>query len=142
MEEIFIVQDSIPKTYEDLPETVEDLPVEYQKTIVVKSRNITIYPYDNEKEDGDIVSININGVWVKKRLRIRTKKSKPSRGDYIQVSLNEGGNNYIISKAENIGSIPPNTLTLEIDDGISIQELMINSDRGTSGGIRIVSSDE
>lgn len=137
-EDTVSVQDFIPDNYEDLPETVEDIPVDYQKTIIVKSKNIKIYPYDNEKEDGDIVSININGVWVRNRLRIRKKKSQPAKGDYIHVSLNEGSNNYIISKAMNVGSIPPNTLTIEIDDGVSIQELMINSDRGTSGGIRIM----
>ena len=136
------VTDSIPPAYDDLPNVIDDKPVEYQQTVVVKSQKIKIYPYDNEKEDGDIVSININGVWVRNHYSIKKKKSKPLPGDYIHVSLNEGGQNYIISEALNVGSIPPNTLTLEIDDGVSIQEIMINSDRGKSGGIRIVNGSQ
>lgn len=139
-----VITDSVstPKTYEDLPEVVGDIPVEYQKTIIVKGKNIKIYPYDNEKEDGDIVSININGNWVRKRFKIKNKKPKPYRKDYISVTLNDGGNNYIVSKAINEGTQSPNTLTLEIDDGTSKQEIIINSLMGVSGGIRIVSSDE
>lgn len=132
-------QDSI---YSDLPDTIDDLPVNYQNTITVKNKNIRIYPYDNEKEDGDIVSININGVWVKDRFTIRTKKRSPLASDYIRVSLNQGTYNYIISRAWNVGRISPNTLTIEIDDGVSVQEVMINADVGISGGIRIIMDDK
>lgn len=142
VEQVPNIKDSIPKTYEDLPKTIDKIPIEYQNTIIVKNRNIRIYLYDNEKEDGDVVAININGVWVRKRLRIKLKRPKPYDNHIIKVRLNEGDNNYIISKALNIGSIPPNTLTLEIDDGVSKQELVINSDKGTSGGIRIISNAE
>ena len=60
----------------------------------------------------------------------------------IRCSLNSGDYNYIVSKAWNVGSIPPNTLTIAIDDGKSVQEVLINSDVGLSGGIRIVYKDD
>lgn len=123
-----------------LPEKITEIPINYQKTITVKNREITIYPYDNEKEDGDIVSININGVWVRDKYTLKIKKPSPNENDLIKCLLNEGENNYFISRAWNLGTIPPNTLTIKIDDGVSIQEVMINAQLGMSGGIRIVCS--
>lgn len=121
-----------------LPEKMTEIPINYQKTITVKNREITIYPYDNEKEDGDIVSININGVWVRDKYTLKSKKPNPNENELIKCLLNEGENNYFISRAWNLGTVPPNTLTIKIDDGVSIQEVMINAQLGLSGGIRIV----
>lgn len=125
-------------SFAGLPSTIVDIPIKYQKTVHVQSREVTIYPYDNEKEDGDTVSINVNGVWVRDHYRLKNKKSNPSRDTLIKCSLNSGNYNYFISKAWNVGSIPPNTLTIEIDDGVSIQNVLINSEVGISGGIRII----
>lgn len=120
-----------------LPDTLDNIPINYQEIINVKNINIFIYPYDNEKEDGDIVSININGVWVRDYYELKTKKDNPSRGALIKCSLNPGNYNYFISRAWNLGKIPPNTLTIEINDGVSVQKVTINSEIGLSGGIRI-----
>jgi hypothetical protein len=47
--------------------------------------------------------------------------------------------NYLISKAWNLGDIPPNTLTLEIDDGVGDPQVVtIESEIGKSGAIKIV----
>jgi hypothetical protein len=43
-----------------------------------------------------------------------------------------------VSKAWNLGSIPPNTLTIEINDGLTTQEVQINSEEGLNGGIKII----
>jgi hypothetical protein len=125
-------------SFAGLPDTIENESVNYQKIVRVANREVTLYPYDNEKEDGDIVSININGVWVRDSYTLKSKKATPSRGDVIKCSLNPGDNNYFISKAWNVGSIPPNTLTVEVNDGVTTQKVTINSDVGLSGGIRIV----
>ena len=124
--------------YGDLPTTINDIPIDYQQTVTVESRNITIYPYDNEKEDGDIVSINVNGEWVKDQYLLRKKVKNPAKNLFIKCQLNPGKNNYLLSKAWNLGSIGLNTLTVAIDDGTSVQEVIINSEEGLSGGIRIV----
>ncbi|MFK8101607.1 MAG: LamG domain-containing protein [Saprospiraceae bacterium] len=135
-EEAVVIVDTAPVL--DAPEVLDDLPVEYQDTLIVQSKTLRIYPFDNKKQDGDIVSININGEWVKTNFKLKKKKYRPSKQDYIHVTLKEGDHNYIISKALNVGAIPPNTLTLEIDDGVSKQKVKINSDMGVSGGIKIV----
>ncbi|MFZ4473972.1 MAG: LamG domain-containing protein [Saprospiraceae bacterium] len=125
-------------SFAGLPRTLENDSIKYQKVVFVSSREVSFYPYDNEKQDGDIVSININGVWVRENYELKNKKPSPTRGDIIKCSLNPGDSNYFITKAWNLGTIPPNTLTVEINDGTSTQKVTINSNVGLSGGIRIV----
>ena len=136
------VKDSVSNSadgYKDLPSKIGNIPIEYQKKVVVKSSEVTIYPYDHDKEDGDIVSINVNGVWVRDKYELKSKKTAPSEFLLIKCSLNPGGNNYFVSRAWNEGTMKPNTLTIEIDDGVSVQKVHINSKVGLSGGIRIIS---
>jgi len=129
-----VVQDP----FAGLPRTSENNPVNYQKIVYVSSRDVTFYPYDNDVQDGDIVSININGVWVKDYYELKIKNASPRPADIIRCSLNPGDNNYLITKAWNVGTHPPNTLTVEINDDTTIHKVTINSDIGLSGGIRIV----
>ena len=63
--------------YRDLPPRIADTKIDYQKTVYVKKAEVTIYPYDNDKEDGDIVSININGVWVRENYEIKHRRDPP-----------------------------------------------------------------
>ena len=110
--------------------------VDFQKTITVGSPDIKIYPYDHQKEDGDIVSININGVWVVNKYRLK-KKSGATGG--VNMTLQPEAENYLISKAWNVGRIPPNTLTVEIQDGVNPPQIIpIESEKGRSGAIQIV----
>jgi len=132
------VQPAPVDSFKNLPNKIGQVPISYQKIVHVKSREVTIYPYDNEKEDGDIVSINVNGVWVRDKYQLKNKVPKPSERLLIRCSLNPGDYNYFISKAWNVGTIPPNTLTIEINDGLTTQKVLINSDVGLSGGIKIV----
>jgi hypothetical protein len=125
-------------SYASLPTEIVGVPVNYQKTVEVKGQNITIYAFDNEKEDGDIVSININGVWVLERYTLKKKINPPTPKAIIKFTLNDGDSNYLVSKAWNLGSIPPNTLTIEINDGLTTQEVQINSEVGLNGGIKII----
>lgn len=126
-------------SFKNLPDKIGQIPISYQKVVHVKSREVTIYPYDNEKEDGDIISINVNGVWVRDKYELKNKVNKPSDRLLIRCSLNPGDYNYFVSKAWNVGKIPPNTLTIEINDGVNApQKVLINSDIGLSGGIRII----
>ncbi len=133
------VQDNTPIA---LPDSIVNMPIDYQKVIEVKNTEVTFYPYDNKKEDGDIVSININGVWVKDSIEIKNKITRPAAHTLIKFTLNAGNNNYFISRAWNLGRRPPNTLTVAIDDGFSVQEVKIDSEIGLSGGIQIICSPE
>lgn len=107
-----------------------------QETVVVKSPNITIYPYDHRKEDGDIISLNINGIWLMEHYSLRLYGKDEKRA---KLSVIPNRENYLISKAWNLGDIPPNTLTLEIDDGVGDPQVVtVESDIGKSGAIKVV----
>ncbi len=125
-------------SFRGLPVKIGNIPVKYQEVVHVKNSEVKIYPYDNEKEDGDIVSINVNGVWVRDKYELKNKKINPSEHLLIKCSLNPGEYNYFVTKAWNVGTIPPNTLTIEIDDGVKVQKKTIYSEVGLSGGIKIV----
>jgi hypothetical protein len=79
-------------------------------SIVSTSQQITLALWDDAVEDGDSVSININGKWLVKGFPV---KKNPQ---FITVKLDQGPN-MITFVADNLGSIPPNTSVLEIIDG-------------------------
>lgn len=116
---------------------IDTTPVDFQKTVEVKSSDIIIYPFDHNKVDGDIISINVNGNWVKENYEIKGKLDNPPSEALIRVKILKGQTNFIVSKAIHEGKIPLNTLTYMIDDGKTKQYVKINSKVGLSGGIKI-----
>lgn len=124
------------KTIPVPPTAFENTPIDYGRTITVRSDKLKFLIYDHEEEDGDTVSINFNGQWIANKYAIRHKhKTK----EVFEVSVVPKAENYLFSKAWNLGGIPPNTLTLEIDDGVGrVRVLTINSDLKKSGGVKIV----
>ena len=55
----------------------------------------------------------------------------------IELNLIEG-NNDIIMKALNLGSIPPNTAKIMVDDGLLKRTMILKSNLDKSAGLRIV----
>lgn len=74
------------------------------------TKELTLALWDDAVEDGDTISITINGKAVAKNLMVRKAPQ------FITVTLNPGPNT-ILFVGENLGSIPPNTSVLEIIDG-------------------------
>lgn len=74
------------------------------------AKQLTLAIWDDAVEDGDTISISINGNWVAKNFPV---KKAPQ---FLTVTLNPGPNT-ILFEANNLGSIPPNTSVLEIIDG-------------------------
>ena len=72
-------------------------------------------------EDGDSISLSINGKWIAKGFPV---KKKPQ---FIKVTL-APGDNIITFVAENLGSIAPNTTVLEIIDGNKRKPFFIETD--------------
>ncbi|MEM1321548.1 MAG: LamG-like jellyroll fold domain-containing protein [Bacteroidota bacterium] len=110
--------------------------VVFQQTVIVNSPDVYLYAYDHQKIDGDIVSININGYWVVEQLKLDAKRPSLKRH---KLTLMPNVDNYLISKAWNVGRIPPNTLTVEIDDRVNPPvRVPIESEIGKSGAIKII----
>jgi len=111
-----------------------------QKTVIVKNPNITIYLYDNQKKDGDIVSVSFNGKWIVEQHKLKKKGGKLSKVPEFKTTLKEGQDYYLISRAWNTGKIPPNTLRVEIfEEGRKHpQAYEIHSLPYQDGGLRLI----
>ncbi len=77
--------------------------------VTVDRRDVTITVWDHGTEDGDIISIYLNGKVLKSKLLLTKKKQS------FQVQLTGGQNRFEV-EAVNEGSTPPNTATVEISN--------------------------
>lgn len=100
------------------------------KKCTVKSYKITIQIWDNNKEDGDVVSLKLNNDWILTNFPLKKEKHT------IQLSLKKQVNTLLLF-AENLGSIPPNTAAISINDNVLVKTFILNSDMKSSEAIKI-----
>ncbi len=101
------------------------------KEWTVRNENITLQVWDNNKQDGDIISLKFNDTWVLSHFLL--KKDKYT----IHLKLKEKDNRLLLF-AENLGSIPPNTAAVSIDDNEYIRTFILNSDLTKSETVKII----
>lgn len=118
------------------PLVIQERRLEDEKIFQVSSRYILINIWDDEKIDGDTLSINFNGKWVLKNHPLEKEEKT------ILLPLKKNQANEVIFHAENLGDIPPNTaaVRLEYDNGIT-QEFNMRSDFDANGIIRIIQNE-
>lgn len=81
------------------------------QNVTVSQENVTLTFWDHGKEDGDIITLYLNGKVIKANIKLtKNKKSFP-------VTLNPGRNIFEV-EAVNEGSLPPNTATVSISNVI------------------------
>jgi len=112
-----------------IPTTLEGRKVNFVETMTVHSDTIQVLVSDPDLEDGDIISLNVNGEW---KLRNFVLMNAPAK---FTFSLGEHKESYIAMHAENLGGVPPNTGMLTILDGKVRKEIVLNSDMGVTQGI-------
>ncbi|MFN8436061.1 MAG: hypothetical protein U0V72_00370 [Cytophagales bacterium] len=93
--------------------------------VKVKSKKITIDIYDPYREDGDRVSILLNGKTVLDNYTVTQKHYS------FEVELWPGENNMVFH-AENLGDIPPNTATVFVYDGSKKRKFDMKTNLNTS----------
>jgi hypothetical protein len=81
-----------------------------EKTFEVDEAEIMLELWDDAAEDGDSISIRLNGQEVVTGFPVKKKRQQ------LKVTLQEG-ENRLIMVADNLGSIPPNTAVLRIVAG-------------------------
>lgn len=89
--------------------------------ITSHSQQLTFAVWDDAIEDGDTISLTINGKWIVKGFPVLKKPQ------FITVTL-QPGPNLITFVADNLGSIIPNTSVLEIIDGKKRKSFSIETD--------------
>lgn len=109
--------------------TFESRKLLRQRNLSVRSQKIDIYVWDNNKVDGDSVSISLNGEWLVKGLGLTKEQHK------ITVRLKRDFDNLIILHADNLGRIPPNTAAIAIVSKGVRREFILKSDMKKTGAI-------
>lgn len=96
-----------------------------------KSNQIKMIIYDGGKEDGDRITISVNGRDVITSYEANNQKK------IIPINLDSKKTSVVI-KAENEGSIAPNTIVVEIDDNNNLIKGLSNLKRGQTTQIDIL----
>ena len=90
------------------PLSLQKRDVEIQKVITVRSKKINLSVWDNERVDGDRVSLSLNGKWILRNYEIAKEKHS------LDIELIKNQVNELVFFAENLGEIPPNTTAINI----------------------------
>ncbi len=110
------------------PKVVGDREVKISKKIVVTSEKLRIKVWDINQQDGDTVSVNLNGKWVINRHYLTNE------GTFFEVEI-EGPQNFLILHAHNLGEIPPNTAGIAVYDRKGKQTAVLRSNMQVSDAL-------
>ena len=100
-------------------------------TIAVDTAAIVLELWDGATEDGDSISLRLNGKWIATGFPVKSSVQK------IPIQL-QRGENVLLFTADNLGSIPPNTAELRIRYGLRTQTLGLNTDMRKNNEIRLI----
>lgn len=116
---------------EDSLPDFSDRTVLTKDEMAVAASEVRIEIWDKSLEDGDIVSLELNGKRILSSYRVRSRKKR------LKLKL-EKGENLLIMHAENLGRVPPNTAAISVYQGKNVQTYILNSDLGKSEAIRLI----
>ncbi|MDQ6756218.1 MAG: hypothetical protein M3004_04700 [Bacteroidota bacterium] len=120
-----IVQKPVPEMISGQYATnISSRKIETIKSVFIKSDSVTITLYDNGEVDGDIVSVLLNGNVIMPNVMLSTNAIKKT----IYITPDLGDSLQLIMYAENLGSIPPNTGLLILQDGDDRYEIRFAGD--------------
>lgn len=107
-------------------------PTVVENEIEVESDSLKIDFYDNGEIDGDSISVFYNNILTAFHQKLST------RSIHFDIVLDSTREENLISMfAENLGSIPPNTALMIVDDGKKRYEIRMASSLEKTASIRI-----
>lgn len=106
------------------------------RTVEVHSDKITITVFDNNKIDGDSISLYYGDSCIVESYKL-TKKKKT-----FTIHIDKEHPRQLILFAVNQGSMPPNTASVIIGDGKSSSNVVLSSDMKTCDSVQFIYKDE
>jgi hypothetical protein len=100
-------------------------------TINWKSNKLKLFIWDANKEDGDKITLIINGNAILNDFKTKNKRKK------IKYNLQDG-ENIIEIKATNLGTSPPNSSRIELVDSKTKYPIITQLELGRSAIIKVV----
>ena len=113
-----------------MPSDLNNREVNIQNTVTVKHKNIELRLWDDEIQDGDTISLSINGKWILERYMLEKKK----KSVFVELKSAES---YIVMFAHNEGLYKPNTAAISVIDGGVEHRLDLKSTLHASGAVNI-----
>ena len=111
------------------PLSLQKRDIEVQKAITVDAKILKLAVWDNERVDGDKISLSLNGRWILRNYEIVKEKN------LFVIELIPNQVNQLVFFAENLGTIPPNTSAINIQyEGYNKTHIM-RSNLDKSGSI-------
>lgn len=92
--------------------------------------------WDAQVIDGDIVSIYVGDECIVKEYSITAAKKA------VSFDASEFKRVYVYLHAHNLGTLPPNTVTMTVSDGESLHQVELRSDLTGSAALELVFKDE
>ncbi len=105
-----------------LRDSFDGRKINYVDELIVSNKDIHIMLWDHGRVDGDIVSIYLNGEAIVSKYALTYQKKK------FSIQLDKSKKNDLFLYAHNLGTSPPNTVSIEISDGSSSKNIILNSD--------------
>ena len=109
---------------------LEGRDVKIDDNIKAMGAEITISVWDSQAEDGDTVSVYLNGQLLKGNIPLKNAK-------YEFKAKLDPGKNYLVLYAHNLGKYPPNTAAIIVDDGVKKHQVVVESTLKMSGSVEI-----
>lgn len=101
------------------------------QTINITSDSMVLSFYDNGVIDGDTISVYVN----KENVIARTKLTAGATRKTVYLNNIQADSIELVLVAENLGSIPPNTGLLVVQDGADKHEVRFSADLTTNASI-------
>jgi hypothetical protein len=113
-----------------IPKDYADRKTKLMQTVIVGADSLMISLYDNGVVDGDVVSVYVNGINIIQSVKLtgsayRKTIVAPSASSVFEIKL----------VAENLGSLPPNTGLMIIQDNESKYHVNFSADLQTNASI-------
>ncbi len=125
------IEKSLVRKSDGQPKRIRGRKAKNQGEVVISDPFVVISVFDHAAFDGDTISLNVNGKWILNNYCLRKKPKE------IPVTLNESGANFVILYAHNLGSTPPNTASIMIDDGKKPKVVRLRSNLKSCGTVDI-----
>ncbi len=120
-----LVKIDFKKVPKPAPQQVEGTNVRLVNKIVLTGDEVKVKMWDSGKEDGDVMSLYLNGqLWIKD-FQLKNCPAEFS----LQLPP---GDSYLVMKSVSEGTLPPTTATFMLESTGFRREISLSSDPGTS----------
>ncbi|MGB1207339.1 MAG: lectin-like domain-containing protein [Chitinophagales bacterium] len=105
----------------NMPDELGERRVRSGRKVNLDSNIITIKVWDEEYEDGDIISLYLNGNWILQNYLLKTEKK------VLRIEVLPDADNFLVVYAHSEGKRPPNTAAMLIFDGNGEKKVVLKS---------------